>query len=265
MIARFGNMQNLVTQVLEPTIGNYFRNAAQDSDAIDFLKHRSQRQSEAKASIEEALKVYNVQAVDTLIGDINPPEALMKTLTDRKIAEQEEITFGTQEKAEDQRKKLQQARAMADTQAQVVAAQRTVETEGFNAEAAVKKASGQAQAKTINAKADAEVTKVNGDAEAGKVLAIGKAEADVVKMKIASMEAGNYASVEITRALASSGQKLVPEIMAGGGSEAGSGSIVSVLLANLVHQSMNGNGKVAATIPTHSTMKSDDTKVQPNQ
>ena len=38
VIARFGNMPNLVTQVLEPTIGNYFRNAAQGSDAIDFLK-----------------------------------------------------------------------------------------------------------------------------------------------------------------------------------------------------------------------------------
>ena len=31
---------------------------------------------------------YDVQAVDTLIGDIVPPESLMKTLTDRKLAEQ---------------------------------------------------------------------------------------------------------------------------------------------------------------------------------
>lgn len=32
VIARFGDMSALVTQVLEPTIGNYFRNAAQGSD-----------------------------------------------------------------------------------------------------------------------------------------------------------------------------------------------------------------------------------------
>jgi uncharacterized membrane protein YqiK len=37
VIARFGNMNNLVSQVLEPTIGNYFRNSAQDSDVIAFL------------------------------------------------------------------------------------------------------------------------------------------------------------------------------------------------------------------------------------
>src|SRR6516225_8130243 len=41
VIARFGNMANLVTQVLEPTIGNYFRNAAQNSDVIDFLRAAS--------------------------------------------------------------------------------------------------------------------------------------------------------------------------------------------------------------------------------
>ncbi len=54
VIARFGSMANLVTQVLEPTIGNYFRNAAQNSDVIDFLKQRSKRQNEAKQSISAA-------------------------------------------------------------------------------------------------------------------------------------------------------------------------------------------------------------------
>ena len=56
--------------------------------------------------------------MDTLIGDITPPEELMKTLTDRKIAEQEQVTYDTQRLAEETRKELEQARAMADTQAQ---------------------------------------------------------------------------------------------------------------------------------------------------
>jgi uncharacterized membrane protein YqiK len=72
VIARFGDMSALVTQVLEPIIGNYFRNAAQGSDIIDFLKHRSTRQEEARAAIAVALREYNVGAVDTLIGDIVP-------------------------------------------------------------------------------------------------------------------------------------------------------------------------------------------------
>ena len=84
VIARFGNMTNLVSQVLEPTIGNYFRNSAQDSDVIAFLTTRKERQESAKEHIKKVLDEYNVNAVDTLIGDIVPPESLMKTLTDRK-------------------------------------------------------------------------------------------------------------------------------------------------------------------------------------
>ena len=87
VIARFGSMNNLVSQVLEPTIGNYFRNSAQDSDVISFLSTRKERQTAAKEHIKAVLDDYNVNAVDTLIGDIVPPEALMKTLTDRKIAQ----------------------------------------------------------------------------------------------------------------------------------------------------------------------------------
>lgn len=76
-------MANLVAQVLEPTIGNYFRNAAQGSDVIDFLKNRVQRQEEARASIQAALEEYNVGAVNTLIGDIAPPEQLVKEVAHR--------------------------------------------------------------------------------------------------------------------------------------------------------------------------------------
>lgn len=35
VIARFGNMSNLVSQILEPIIGNYFRNAVQKTSALD--------------------------------------------------------------------------------------------------------------------------------------------------------------------------------------------------------------------------------------
>ena len=52
--------------------------------------------------------------------------------------------------------------------------------------------------------------------------------------KTAAMDPEKYASVEIARALASSGFKLVPEIVAGGGADGSSSGLVNVLLANLV-------------------------------
>ena len=258
VIARFGTMANLVTQVLEPTIGNYFRNAAQTSDVIEFLKKRSERQVEAKTAIQAALTEYNVNAIDTLIGDIVPPEALMKTLTDRKIAEQEQVTYKTQQLAEETRKDLQQARAMADTQARVVDAERSVSIAEFAAQVQVKQAQGSGQSKTINAEADARVRTISaeaeakaktinaeadanvvitvGNADAEKARAVGTAEADVIKMKIESMESGNYAAVQIAQALAVNHVQLVPQIVAGGGSNGG--SLVDVLLANLIRDGM---------------------------
>jgi uncharacterized membrane protein YqiK len=261
VIARFGTMANLVTQVLEPTIGNYFRNAAQTSDVIEFLKGRTERQREAKEAIQAALEEYNVNAIDTLIGDITPPDALMKTLTDRKLAEQEQVTYKTQQLAEETRKDLQQATAMADTQARVVDAERSVSIADFAAQAMVKKATGEgqsrtiaaefeaqarvkqangeAQSKTLNAEADARVLTTVGNAEAAKTKAVGSAEADVIKLKINSMESGNYAAVQIATALASNHIKLVPDIMAGGGGD--QGSLINVLIARML-QGGNGNG-----------------------
>lgn len=242
VIARFGSMSNLVTQVLEPTIGNYFRNAAQGSDVIDFLKNRQQRQEEAREYIAKALAEYNVGAVDTLIGDIVPPDELMKTLTDRKIAEQEKVTYDTQKAAEEVRKELEQARAVATTQARVVDAERQVQIQGFSAEAAVKTAEGLAKSKTLVAEADAAVTRMTGDAEAGKTLAIGNAEAEVIKRKIESMDAGNYAAVQIANALSQSKQKLVPEITTGG---AENGGIINALIGMMVGERLR-NGQVEA-------------------
>jgi uncharacterized membrane protein YqiK len=236
VIARFGSMSALVTQVLEPTIGNYFRNAAQDSDIIDFLKKRSVRQADARDSISGALKDYNVGAVDTLIGDIVPPPELMKTLTDRKLAEQERVTFETQRQAQAVRQDLEQATALAATQAKVVDAERQVSIAEFNARAVVKSAEGQGQAKKINAEADANVLRTVGDAEASKTKAVGGAEAEVIKLKIASMESGNYAMVQVAEALSKSGMKLVPDIVAGGGAQGG--TLVDVLLANLIQKGL---------------------------
>lgn len=272
VIARFGTVSNLVTQVLEPTIGNYFRNAAQNSDVIDFLRKRQDRQNDAKESIKVALNEFNVGAVDTLIGDIVPPEELMKTLTDRKLAEQEQITYGTQKQAEEIRKDLQQARAQADTQPRVVEAERNVEIAKFVADGKVKSATGDAESKKIIASADANVKKTMAegdagarltnataeassiklvaDAEAERTRKIGGAEADVIKQKIDSMDSDNYAAVQMIQALATSKTKLVPDIIAGGGSsDKGQYSgIIDVLMAQMLGKSVNTNGNKPATM-----------------
>jgi hypothetical protein len=50
-------MNNLVSQVLEPTIGNYFRNSAQDSDVIAFLTTRKERQESKKSYLSSFRRI----------------------------------------------------------------------------------------------------------------------------------------------------------------------------------------------------------------
>ena len=58
-------------QGLLAMVGNYLRNSAQDYTVLDFLSARSQRQTDAAEHIRSALAAYDVQAIDTLIGDRN--------------------------------------------------------------------------------------------------------------------------------------------------------------------------------------------------
>ena len=238
VIARFGSMNNLVSQVLEPLIGNYFRNSAQKHDAIAFLTERAERQTEAKTHIQSALEAsYDVQAVDTLIGDIVPPPELMKTLSDLKIAERLKGTYAAQKAAEETRMELEEATAMANTQAQVVGAQREVEIQGFKATAAIAEAKGLAGAKEANATADAMVLRTVGDAQAAKTTAVGSAEASVLEQKVRSVGPAAYASMAIAEALASNKIKIVPDVsVVGGGDGKGGGGtgIVDALVGSLI-------------------------------
>jgi len=59
------------------------------------------------------------------------------------------------------------------------------------------------------------------------------------------MESGNYAMVQVAEALAKAGVKLVPDVVAGGG--AGGGTLVDVLLANLVRDSVAKSQRVTVT------------------
>jgi uncharacterized membrane protein YqiK len=261
VIARFGSMQNLVSQVLEPTIGNYFRNSAQDSDVIAFLTTRQNRQNAAKESISKVLEEYNVHAVDTLIGDITPPESLMKTLTDRKIAQEEEVTFETQRKAQDQRKTLESAKALADMQGQMVSAQQSVEISQREAEAAVKKSEGQAKAielkagadakaKILNAEADAKQIELTGKAEATKIEAIGKSTAEAYEKQVKAMGADNFAKFKVTEMIGQNGIKIIPEILIQGG-EGTNGSISGLLGMEMLNQIRdNKNNQVTPEIKT---------------
>src|SRR5712675_2298257 len=166
VISRVGSMQNLVDHVLQPIVGNYFRNSAQDYTVLDFLSARSQRQTEAAEHIRVALQAYDVQAIDTLIGDIHPPAELMQTQTDRKIAEEQRKTYEVQEAAQKQRQQLVRQTSLADIQHEVVGAEQGVSIAELHANAHVKQATGDAESTRLRAIGESEAIRATGNAKA---------------------------------------------------------------------------------------------------
>lgn len=271
VIARFGNMNNLVSQVLEPTIGNYFRNSAQDSDVIAFLTTRKERQDSAKQHISKVLDEYNVYAVDTLIGDIVPPQELMKTLTDRKIAQEQEVTFETQKKAAISRQTYEKETAIADMQAEVVKADQGVQIAERHADASVKKATGDARSVKINAEAQAEATKLKaeadatrtsliGNAEAEAILSKGKSTAEAYKLAVEAMGKENFTTFKVTEEIGKNGVKIMPDLLINGGGQSGNGAIDGLLGVQILN--MMGNQVKTLNDTTVKSVENSDEPVE---
>lgn len=277
VIARFGNMNNLVSQVLEPTIGNYFRNSAQDSDVIAFLGTRKERQESAKMHIGKVLDQYNVFGVDTLIGDIVPPESLMKTLTDRKIAEEQKITYDTEKKAQETRQSLEKETAIAEIQKEIVKADQGVLIAERIADASVKKATGEANSVRLQstaeadrlkllangdaerirvlakanaeqieliAKADAEKISLTGNAEAEKILAIGKSNAESYKLSVDAMGGDNFTQLKVMESIGMQHVKIMPDVLISGGGDGANGGISGLLGFKLLEEVAKKNEDV---------------------
>ena len=231
VISRVGSMQNLVDHVLQPTVGNYFRNSAQQVTVLDFLWARSDRQREAFENIKKAVEAYDVECIDTLIGDIAPPAELMKTQTDRKIAAELERTYDAQREAQVKRQALERETAVANLQSDVVRSEQMVRIAEQNALAAAEVAKGEANATRLRADGQGEAIRLTGEGEAASVRAVGSAKADAYRLGIEAMGASGFTAVQLAAILGENNVKLVPEVAVSGD---GSGGLVNAMIARML-------------------------------
>ena len=224
VISRVGSMQNLVDHVLQPIVGNYFRNSAQDYTVLDFLSARSHRQMEAAEHIRTAIGAYDVQAIDTLIGDINPPAELMTTQTDRKIAEEQRKTYETQRAAQEQRQQLVRQTSLADIQQQVVGAEQGVNIAELKANASVKHATGEAEATRLRALGEAQAIRATGDAKA-----------QAYRAGVEALGAQSYTVMQLMQIVGDRNVRIVPDVSVTGTS-AGNGLVDGLLGVMLKEQ-----------------------------
>jgi uncharacterized membrane protein YqiK len=238
VISRVGSMQNLVDHVLQPTVGNYFRNSAQEVTVLEFLSARSDRQREAFANIRKAVEGYDVECIDTLIGDIVPPAELMKTQTDRKIAAELERTYDAQREAQVKRQALERETAVANLQNEVVRSEQMVRIAQQNALGAAESARGEANATRLRAEGQAASVRVNGEAEASAIRAVGAAKAEAYKQGIEAVGSGGYTAMQLASILGENKVKLVPDIAVSGD---GGNGLVTAMIARMLAR--NGDDK----------------------
>jgi len=255
VISRVGAIQNLVDHVLEPTIGNYFCNSAQAYTVLDFLSARSERQAEASEYIKMALRAYDVQAIDTLIGDIQPPAQLMQTQTERKIAEEQRKTYEVQQMAQTQRQQLVRSTALAEIQQEMVKSEQNVSIAELKANAQIKQATG-----------EAESTRLKAIAEADAIRATGNAKAETYRTGVEALGSQGYTAMQLMQIIGDRKVRLIPDILVSG-NNGGNGlvdGLLTMMLWDKAGKPNNGTPPISLETNGDSTLpKSDNVPIIP--
>jgi regulator of protease activity HflC (stomatin/prohibitin superfamily) len=221
VIARFGSVENLIQQIVHPLIDSSFRNKAGNEKAIEFIKSRTRLQEEALNTARKEFEKYHVEAQNLLVSYILAPPELMKTQTDKEIAEQQLAQFQKQAEAQEMRKDVMSKTAQADKQGEVVAAKLSIEIEQSRADARKKSAEGDKAANMILAEGESYKLQKMAEGESAKIKSIAEAEAaktqmiaraDAAKVKyLGEAEASRIKNVGESEAYS---QKAVGEAMA---------------------------------------------------
>jgi len=236
MVAKIGGIERLIQNVMHPLIDSIFRNQASESSAMAYLQNRHEEQERAEARVRAHLLKYHVDVVNVLICHIHLPEELMKTQTEKILAEQKQNMFNAQREAEDKRIQLEKTKAHADNQKDLMAATVGVEI-----------AAKRAEQRKAEAEGEAHYILQTGKAEAEKVRLMGEAQGVAYHEQVNALGAQGVALVETLKVIGEKGVRITPDVMATGGSGEGGGGIGTLLLLNLFRERLNvtGNGEKA--------------------
>jgi len=229
MVAKIGGIERLIQNVMHPLIDSIFRNQASESSAMAYLQNRHEEQERAEARVRAHLLKYHVDVVNVLICHIHLPEELMKTQTEKILAEQKQNMYDAQREAEEKRIQLERTRAHADNQKDLMAATVGVEIAGKRSEQRKAEADGEAH-----------YILATGRAESEKVRLMGEAQGVAYHEQVNALGAQGVALVETLKVIGENNVRITPDVMASGGAgDGGAGNIGSLLLLNLFKDKMN--------------------------
>ena len=227
MVAKIGSTEKLVQNVMHPLIDSIFRNQASESSAMAYLQNRHEEQERAEARVRMHLLKYHVDVVNVLICHIHLPEELMKTQTEKILAEQKQGMFNAQREAEIKRIELEKTSSQADNQRSLMEATVGVDIAGKRSEQRQREADGEAYYISSTGKAEAE-----------KMRLIGEAQGVAYHEQVKALGGANIAMIETLKVIGEKGVRITPDILASGGAGGDGGGIGQLLLLNLFKEQM---------------------------
>jgi uncharacterized membrane protein YqiK len=228
MVAKIGSIDKLIQNVMHPLIDSIFRNQASESSAMAYLQNRHEEQERAEARVRAHLLKYHVDVVNVLICHIHLPEELMKTQTEKILAEQRQNMYDAQREAEEKRIQLARISAQADNQRDLMAATVGVEIAGKRSEQRKAEADGEAH-----------YILATGKAEAEKMRLMGEAQGVAYHEQVNALGAQGVALVETLKVIGEKNVRITPDVMATGGNGDGAGGLGTLLLLNLFRDRLN--------------------------
>jgi uncharacterized membrane protein YqiK len=198
VIQRFGDINMLVNQSLDPLVSAYFKDVAQTKTLIELIQERSEIRERAVMEMRAKFAKYNLQLEEVLIGTprslVNDMqiENILTQLRERQIAEEKKVTYGKQQEAAEREKSLREAQAVAEQQGTLTRSKIQIEVEHNTGAAAAARAEQEANQIVALAKANATRVRVEGEAEASKESNIGLAKAQAIDAQVKAYGGAEY-------------------------------------------------------------------------
>ena len=229
VISMVGTMQNLVNEVLQAVVGNYFRDTLQGMAAVQFIENRGAVQKQAQAYVAEQIRKYNVETRGVYIQDVILPAEIVSVLTQREIANQEKVTFTAQKEAQLNRIAMEKQAGLADRQRDLA---------GSEVDIVIKENRSRAR----KAEADGEATYIErtGRARGAEIEAVGLARAKGFEAQKNALGPETTAMVNVISELAKSPNRIVPDILVNGSN--GAGDVISASLMGILREVQRHHG-----------------------
>lgn len=193
------SLEILEAKLVLPSVKSNVRDLAEKRDALDFLNNRTEVEQELlsalKPEFEHKFLVLDDVFIDAVgLDETQQGKALLETLTNKQIAQEQKTMYVQQQEAEKERKALIDAQTQSEKQADIAASLIEIQVKDNNAKARAKEAQGEADAIRIMGEA-------NREAYAAMVQALGT---------------DSVALIELFKIIADKNIKITPDVMVGG-------------------------------------------------